>query len=458
MTEQEFIQTTFGILDHVPMGVFVLRDDSTVLFWNRCLEQWTKMARDAVVGTNFDDLFDTLSKPIVRLRLQTVFEGGPPTIFSSQLHNYIVPAPLRSGKMRTQHTIVAAVRAPSGNGFYALFTVQDVTDLTSRLEDYLAMRRHAETELKERKKAENELRQQQELLASILESLAARIAVLDRQGIILSCNAAWERFAAERGAPPETMGIGGDYLKAFLSCSDESDKTMEKMHAGLRSVLENRASHFEQEYRCRLSESEHWYIMSAAPLVGGRHGAVVSHIDITTRKQAEQKIEYLALHDNLTDLPNRQLFADRLRQAVSRAKRHRKMLGLLFLDLDDFKGVNDTSGHAFGDYVLIEIANRLRRCVRESDTVARIGGDEFAVIVQDMSGPVDAAIVAQKISQAVAQPMLVQARLVQIGVSVGISVYPKDGDSLETLLRCADAAMYAVKGSGKNRYGFYSEV
>jgi diguanylate cyclase (GGDEF)-like protein len=185
---------------------------------------------------------------------------------------------------------------------------------------------------------------------------------------------------------------------------------------------------------------------------------VVSHIDITTRKQAEQKIEYLALHDNLTDLPNRQLFADRLRQAVSRAKRHRKMLGLLFLDLDDFKGVNDTSGHAFGDYVLIEIANRLRRCVRESDTVARIGGDEFAVIVQDMSGPVDAASVAQKISQAVAQPMLVQARLVQIGVSVGISVYPKDGDSLETLLRCADAAMYAVKGSGKNRYGFYSEV
>lgn len=456
MDECDFVESRFRILDCIPVGVFVLKEDFTVLFWNRCLEQWTKINREEILGRRFDDHFYTLNKPLLRIRLQNIFEGGPPAIFSSQLHQYIVPVVLRSGKMRIQHTIVSAVRMPDGQRHLALFAVQDVTDLTTRIQDYQIAREHAALELDERTKVEEELRRQKELFQSVLESLAARIAVLDSQGKIVSCNVAWERFASNYGLTPETLGVDANYLQTFLN-SPENQRQNLRMYEGLRAVLDGRLESYQEEYQCQLSGADNWYIMSVTPLVGGVPGAVVSHIDISGRKRAEQQIEYMALHDMLTDLPNRKLFMDRFNQALARSRRYLKPAAVLYVDLDDFKAINDTLGHQAGDTVLAETARRLKELVRESDTVARIGGDEFAVILMDVQTPAGAVQVAEKIIRATSVPIPLADQQVEVGSSIGISLYPKDGSSIASLLKCADSAMYVAKSLGKRTYSLYSQ-
>jgi diguanylate cyclase (GGDEF)-like protein/PAS domain S-box-containing protein len=453
MNENDFVEARFRILDCMPFGVFALRDDFSIVFWNRCLEQWTKLSREQILGHKFDDHFLTLNKPLLRLRLQTIFEGGPPAIFSSQLHQYVVPVALRSGKMRSQHTIVSAVRAQEPDKHYALFAVQDVTDLTNRLNDYLLARQQADAELEERRRVENELREQKGLFQSVLESLTARIGVINSQGIITSCNGAWQRFAGEHA---QSLGVGSNYLQTFLGGEDQKQRV--RMYEGLRAVLDARIESYQEEYQCHLSHSDAWYIMTVTPLVGGSRGAVVSHIDITARKRAERQIEHVALHDNLTGLPNRQLFMDRMTQALASAKRSQRRLAIMFLDLNQFKRINDSLGHEAGDVVLIEVGKRLRESVRGSDTVARIGGDEFALIMTDIKRAADAAAVAQKISRILCTPVRFGEQEVQVGVSIGISIYPNDGTSIASLLKSADSAMYATKGSrGETNFRFYSE-
>ena len=172
--------------------------------------------------------------------------------------------------------------------------------------------------------------------------------------------------------------------------------------------------------------------------------------DITERKQEEERIRRLAHHDSLTDLPNRLLYTDRLKQAISVAERKMQQLALLYLDLDRFKPINDTWGHDFGDELLKAVAERIRRQVRLSDTVARIGGDEFAVILADISSSDAAVMVAEKIIDSLTQAFEIGAehRIVRIGMSIGIALYPAHGQDAEALTKNADAAMYLAKQTG----------
>lgn len=170
------------------------------------------------------------------------------------------------------------------------------------------------------------------------------------------------------------------------------------------------------------------------------------------RKQAELRLQYVARHDQLTGLPNRQLFQDRVDTALARARRDHGRLALLYVDLDRFKQVNDTVGHVTGDLLLHEVGQRIRRCVREADTVGRIGGDEFLVLVVDVvDGLRDAALVADKIRASLEQPFDVDGHRLQISSSIGIAAYPEHGDEFERLVRHADSAMYLAKQQGGNR-------
>jgi diguanylate cyclase (GGDEF)-like protein len=177
--------------------------------------------------------------------------------------------------------------------------------------------------------------------------------------------------------------------------------------------------------------------------------------DITDRKRAEEMISYQAYHDILTDLPNRILFKDRLGLAVIQAKRKLTELAVMFIDLDRFKLVNDTLGHVKGDELLQQAARRLKDCLRKGDTLARHSGDEFTIVLPELRDRADAQAIADKFLEALQQPFDLDGHVVHISASIGIAVYPTDGDSIEELLRHADIAMYQVKAQGKNGHSFY---
>lgn len=178
-------------------------------------------------------------------------------------------------------------------------------------------------------------------------------------------------------------------------------------------------------------------------------------IEIATRKQAEEKIQHMASHDDLTGLPNRALFKDRLATAQTLALRNKEKLGILFIDLDGFKAVNDTFGHQAGDLLLQEISKRLQASVRQSDTVARMGGDEFIILINQINCDGDAEIVAKKILATFKQPVLLVDQTAAVGGSIGISIFPDHGSDTDKLISYADVAMYGIKKSGKNAYAFH---
>lgn len=180
--------------------------------------------------------------------------------------------------------------------------------------------------------------------------------------------------------------------------------------------------------------------------------------DVTERKLAEYKITHLAHHDYLTDLPNRALFLDRLEQSIALAKRSAYKEAVLFLDLDGFKQVNDTLGHGKGDLLLQEVALRLKKVIRSSDTVARVGGDEFTFVLNNISNDEHATLVARHILATLAEPFDLQGQVCHVGGSIGISIYPDDAQDCSMLLHQADEAMYLAKQSGKNTYKFYREL
>ena len=178
--------------------------------------------------------------------------------------------------------------------------------------------------------------------------------------------------------------------------------------------------------------------------------------DISGRRTAEQRIAQLAHFDVLTSLPNRILFYDRLDQAVARAKRYEQKFATLFLDLDGFKRINDEFGHQVGDCLLKVVAERLTENARDMDTVARVGGDEFVFILNNIDHADNAVLVANKILETLSQPFVVKEKICAIGCSIGISIFPDDTVCTETLVKMADDAMYLAKKSGKNSYQFFN--
>lgn len=172
--------------------------------------------------------------------------------------------------------------------------------------------------------------------------------------------------------------------------------------------------------------------------------------EVIERRRAEETLRHVASHDGLTDLPNRALMMDRLERAIFHAKRNQNKCAVLFLDLDGFKAINDTLGHDCGDHVLRETATRLTACIREDDTAARFGGDEFILVMSELNAADDVMPIARKILTAVSQPIETQGHMANVGVSIGIAFYPDHGDTPEGIIKAADKAMYDVKEGGKN--------
>jgi len=228
----------------------------------------------------------------------------------------------------------------------------------------------------------------------------------------------------------------------------------EKAMASITRVIKTGAAQ-QMEYDLELKGAQHFFELRMSHLADDKVLAISR--DITTRKQAEAQLTWQATHDSLTGLPNRVLFYDRLNSTLSESRRYHHRFALLYIDIDGFKPVNDSLGHAAGDQLLIELARRLQKCVRSSDTVARLAGDEFAIIIRHCEGEEVATKLADKLLHAVAQPFVLDAGSVQVSASIGIALGEGEGMDADRLVHEADAAMYEVKDQGKGGYRLYSE-
>lgn len=266
-----------------------------------------------------------------------------------------------------------------------------------------------------------------------------------------------QRLTEMLGYTPEEIGLHDHSWEKLIHSDD-----MPGMTKILHDHLDGKTECYETEYRI-LSKSGEWiWILDRGKVVErDSHGkplrAVGTHRNITRQKQAEACILYMANHDILTDLPNRALFLDRLEQEIAHTHRNNHMLAVIFVDLDRFKIINDTFGHTFGDMLLKAAAERLTDCVREGDTVARMGGDEFTLIITDIVDPPDVVLIAQKILNNVSLPFHVEGRELHITPSMGISLYPLDAKDADNLIKKADTAMYYAKEQGRCNFKFFTE-
>jgi len=285
----------------------------------------------------------------------------------------------------------------------------------------------------------------------ILEMAAEGIVTIDTEGSLLSFNRAAQRIFGY--SETEILGKNASMLVPSSHGNQHNEELLRNLQTGQIQKIGN-----VREVQGIRNDGTIFPMELAVTEIklGDAHFFTAMIRDISEQKLAIKRIEQLAHYDDLTHLPNRSLFYDRLGQAVTIAKRSQRFIALLFIDLDGFKKVNDKLGHHIGDLLLEQVAERLRLCVRESDTLARLGGDEFTILLNDTSERENVEMVAKKVIHSIAQPFDLQGQIVQIGASVGIARYPDDATTSGTLMIVADKAMYAAKAAGKSTYQFGS--
>jgi diguanylate cyclase (GGDEF)-like protein/PAS domain S-box-containing protein len=285
---------------------------------------------------------------------------------------------------------------------------------------------------------------------NIVNNMIDTLTVVDQDAKISTMNKATCKLLGYKeeeliGRPVETLFAVGEEIPL-------SGVKLEKL------IEEGEVSNYETYYKTK--EGKKIPVLFSCSVMKNEDGGIICIVctarDITSRRRQEEQLAYMATHDPLTGLPNWALFNDRLTLALARAQRNQQKLAVMLLDLDQFKEVNDTLGHKIGDKLLQAVGDRLKKLLRKSDTIARMGGDEFLLLLAEIARTEDATKVAQKILEAVRQAFVFNDHKLSITSSIGVAIYPTDGDDVDTLVKCADIAMYQAKAKGRNHYQCYS--
>lgn len=405
-------------IDSSPIAILTLDLDFQVLDWNPAAERMFGYTRDEVVDHNAYELI------IPQDARDTVRE----VVRSMAALKQTVPG-------------INSNITKSGRRIVCEWYNTPLLDASGSVVGLMAMA----VEVTERIRAEERMK----LWTKVLESSAEGIMISDAAGRIVTVNHAFTRIT---GFQPQEA-VGQDIT---LARSDQHEPEFyEALWATLRAD-----GHWEGEIWSRRRNGEAYPQWISITAVHNEQNEVTHYVglfsDITERKKAEERIQHLAHYDALTNLPNRLLLAERFAQAAEHARAESGRLALLFLDLDRFKEVNDSFGHDTGDNLLRDVADRLRRCMRGSDTVARMGGDEFIVLLPGVNSGDDAVRVIRKFLNELHKPLNVHGHQFTVTASIGVTLYPGDGQDLGTLIKNADIAMYQAKASGRNAYRFFS--
>jgi diguanylate cyclase (GGDEF)-like protein/PAS domain S-box-containing protein len=303
-------------------------------------------------------------------------------------------------------------------------------------------------DITELKRMDDKLQFEEQRFRAFVEHASDMIVLVNPEGVILYVNPAIESILGFK--PEERIGANGseivhpDDVKALADVFNTLSR-------------DTNSPVINGELRLRHKDGS-WRTLEAvgSNLVNNNvvESIIINYRDITERKKAEEQIQYMATHDLLTDLPSLRFAKDRLFVALGMARRYKKAVAVMFIDLDGFKDVNDTLGHDAGDYVLKQVARRMLSCVRETDTVSRVGGDEFLIIATEINAPENVAQIAEKVIQLVSQPIIFNGSQAVVSASIGIALFPDDDTDMDQLIKKADEAMYRVKKTGKNGFCF----
>ncbi|MDQ3288377.1 MAG: EAL domain-containing protein [Pseudomonadota bacterium] len=344
---------------------------------------------------------------------------------------------------RVEHLETVRLRNDGGRINVSL-TISPIRDSEGRVTGASAIAR----DISERTRAEAALRERESRIRRLMDANIIGIFIGDFDGRITEAN---DAFLTVTGYSREDLSAGRFRWTALTPPQHQL--------ADRRALDElkqtGRCTPYEKEY-LRKDGTLVPVLFASALFEGSQYEGVSFVLDLTERKQAEERIRFMADHDALTGLPNRTLLQDRLGQAIAFAHRNRRRVAILFIDLDYFKNINDSLGHHIGDQVLRSAATRLQQCVREGDSVARLGGDEFVLILPLLGGSRDAERVARKTLDSLAQPFSVDTNVLHLSGSIGISVYPDDGEDVDSLMRAADIAMYSAKARGRGNFQFFT--
>ncbi|MDQ6696693.1 MAG: GGDEF domain-containing protein [Actinomycetota bacterium] len=284
-----------------------------------------------------------------------------------------------------------------------------------------------------------------ELARQVLDSLASSVAVIDSTGRLIATNLVWQQWAASPVDGLAGLVVGENFLDACRGAGTADRAVGDHIAEGTLRVIAGRAPRFEVQFETANVDNERWFLLVVSHLVGV--GAVVVRTETTTHHTVQAVVSDLAFHDPLTGLPNRWLVLDRLRMAMDRSERNQSWTTVVFADLNGFKSINDTLGHAAGDEVLSAVARRLRRGLRAEDTCGRWGGDEF-VMVLELEDPDVIGDIVRRLEAAFVEPVPTAERAVPVAISLGLAMARSDGP-IERLLTLADGAMYRAKRSGR---------
>ncbi|MDP2210582.1 MAG: PAS domain S-box protein [Candidatus Aquicultor sp.] len=402
----------------VPSAIFTVDPKGNITSFNKQAEDITGYSAEQVIGKNC-----------------TVFAMPPCStkcgLFQCELDEPII------GKICT-------IRKKDGE----LLTASKNLDLLRDEQGKIVGGVESFEDITRRKLAEEALKASEERYRTLAEAAHDMIFILDRDGYITYVNT----------CAAESLGLKRDDVVGKLIRDLFPPAAAERQKTNLDKVFKSGESFYSEETMTS-SRGELWIGTRLTPISNeaGEISAVLGiSRDITERKKSEEMIRYMAYYDSLTDLPNRMFFTEQLNSAITLAQRNQEMMAVIFLDLDNFKTVNDTLGHCAGDQLLQDVGGRLKACLRESDFIARFGGDEFVLLLTQIDCAKDASQVAQKIFEAMKPPFDLDGHEFHITTSIGISLYPNDGQDARFLLKNADAALYHAKEQGRNNHQLYS--
>jgi len=442
-----------AMANSIPQMAWLARADGRIFWHNQRWHDFFGTTPEQLEGWDRQSAHDPEVLPQVMAKWQAAVGAGTP---------FEMEFPLRGadGRFRQFLTMAMPVKNAGGHVVQWAATHTDVTEF-KRVEDRLrssqALLESANADLAktaaENARIAEALYNEKERAQVTLNSIADAVVCTDVDGSLSYLNSAAERLTQWTSAE----ALGRRLEDVFHIVDTQTREVIPNLMS--LAVAQNKISKLPPLcILIRHDGSELPIEDSCAPIHardGRITGAVMVFQDVSETRALSQKLVHQASHDSLTGLPNRAVLSDRLALAAAAARRHKSSFALLFLDVDRFKQINDSLGHSIGDRLLQAIALRLTDCVRESDTVSRQGGDEFVLMLIDISGTRDATVCAEKICETLRLPFILDAHELHVSASIGIAICPQDGIEADALLRNADSAMYEAKGQGRNNYQFY---